>query len=72
MAFRSSDGGVLKVSIAPIIIPPFGSYSSTVSEDNASHCTVALKSGSPKDARVTVWVEDSGGELIAAVAAPSK
>ena len=72
MAFRSADGGALKISLFPIVIPPFGSYSSSESQDDASHCTVGMKSGNSKDARVTVWVEDSGGDPIAAAAAHSK
>ena len=55
-----------------VTIDPWESYTWQSTHDAANFCVVKIISGSSKDARLSAWAKDSGGELIGAVYAPYK
>ena len=55
-----------------VLVAPYTRAIRESTNDEARHCMVEVVSGKAKDARVTVWVKDASGKLIAAVAGPSK
>jgi hypothetical protein len=55
-----------------VTIDPWESYTWQSTHDAANFCVVNVISGSSKDARLSAWAKDSGGELIGAVYAPYK
>ena len=58
--------------LEPVLVAPYTRAIRESTNDEARHCMVEVVSGKAKDARVTVWVKDASGKLIAAVAGPSK
>lgn len=55
-----------------VLVAPYTRAVRESPNDDARHCMVEVVSGKAKDARVTIWVSNASGKLIAAVAAPSK
>ena len=55
-----------------VTIDPWESYTWQSTHDAANFCVVKIISGSSKDASLSAWAKDSGGELIGAVYAPYK
>ncbi|MBW2235975.1 MAG: hypothetical protein JRG85_11335 [Deltaproteobacteria bacterium] len=55
-----------------VLVAPYTRAIRESTNDEARHCMVEVVSGKAKDARVTIWVKNASGKLIAAVAGPSK
>jgi hypothetical protein len=53
-------------------IEPRRGFRHLAPHDSARFCVVTLRSGNPKDARVSIGVLDGSDDLIAVMAAPSK
>jgi len=64
--------GVTASHFGGVTIDPWESYTWQSTHDAANFCVVKVISGSSKDARLSAWAKDSGGELIGAVYAPYK
>lgn len=71
LSIRTTDGTPTGPGFGTVVLPR-SSFSVENAHDEASYCVIDVVTGSSKNARVTVWVKDASGDLIAAVTAPIK